>query len=164
MHVHVAPGNSAPPPDGPLGDTITVIVTSKVVKSGPTLSGTVVAFAQVAVDPGYDDNPGHEGTGTVVSYSPCFAGGAGGPGELWSHRLDVQRRHDRCRRPPGGGTRSRAGLRPPRRAWSSRRPGQRSSIATTCTTAGAPPIVTCVSSPFHAATATGTSDEASGPR
>ena len=76
------PGNSAPPPDGPLGDTITVIVTSKVVKSGPTLSGTVVAFAQVAVDPGYDDNPGHEGTGTVVSYTPCFVGGAGGPGEL----------------------------------------------------------------------------------
>jgi hypothetical protein len=72
------PGNSTPPPDALTGDTITVLVTSKVEKDGPVIHGTVVGLAQVDVDPGYDDNPGHEATGTVVSYSPCSVGGSGG--------------------------------------------------------------------------------------
>ena len=73
-----APGNSPPPPDGPLPSVITVLVTSSVTKSGPTISGNVTGFAVVATDAGYDSNPGHAGTGTVVSVSSCTPSGGGG--------------------------------------------------------------------------------------
>ena len=61
-----APGNSAPPPSG-VASYIGVIVTSNVTKSGSTITGNVVGLVVVKVDPGYADNPGHPGTGTVVA-------------------------------------------------------------------------------------------------
>jgi hypothetical protein len=72
-------GDSPPPPDGPLPQYITAVVTSQVTQSGSTINGTVTAFALIKVDPGsYDDNPGHAGTGTVVSLLSCTASGSGG--------------------------------------------------------------------------------------
>ena len=66
-----APGNSPPPPDGPLPPVITVLVTSSVTKSGPTITGKVTGFALVTTNAGYDSNPGHPGTGTVISVTPA---------------------------------------------------------------------------------------------
>lgn len=71
-----APGNSAPPPDGPLSSVITVLVTNSVTKSGPTISGSITEFAVVQTNPGYGSDPGHAGTGTVIDLIPC--GGSGG--------------------------------------------------------------------------------------
>jgi hypothetical protein len=59
------PGNSAPPPNGPLPADMGVIVTSKVTKSGSQISGNTPHIVVVKVDPGYEPNPGHAGTGTV---------------------------------------------------------------------------------------------------
>jgi hypothetical protein len=73
-----APGNSPPPPDGPLPSVITVAVTSSVTKSGPTISGNITEFALVATNAGYDSNPGHAGTGTVIGFIPCGGSGGGG--------------------------------------------------------------------------------------
>ena len=61
------PGNSAPPPNGPLPAYMSVIVTSKVTKSGSTISGTIVHIVVVKTNAGYNANPGHPGTGTVVA-------------------------------------------------------------------------------------------------
>ena len=72
-------GDSPPPPDGPLsGVDITVLVTSNVTQSGWTISGTITGFAPIATDPGYADNPGHDGTGVVLGFTPCGASGSGG--------------------------------------------------------------------------------------
>jgi hypothetical protein len=65
------PGNSAPPPSGPLPPIITVLVTNSVTKSGSTITGTITEFALIATDDGYDSNPGHAGTGTVIGIIPC---------------------------------------------------------------------------------------------
>jgi hypothetical protein len=62
-----APGNSSPPPAGPLPTFMAVIVTSKATKSGSTTSGTIVHIVIVKTNPGYSTNPGHAGTGTVVA-------------------------------------------------------------------------------------------------
>jgi hypothetical protein len=43
-----------------------VIVTSRATKTGPRISGNTVHIVVVKVDPGYQPNPGHAGTGTVV--------------------------------------------------------------------------------------------------
>jgi outer membrane protein assembly factor BamB len=59
------PGNSAPPPNGPLPPDMGIIVTSKVTKSGSQISGNTPHIVVVKTDPGYQPNPGHEGTGTV---------------------------------------------------------------------------------------------------
>jgi hypothetical protein len=61
------PGNSAPPPNGPLPTYMSVIVTSKVTKSGSTISGTIVKIVIVKTNAGYDSDPGHPGTATVVA-------------------------------------------------------------------------------------------------
>jgi hypothetical protein len=61
------PGNSAPPPKGPLPAYMAVSVTSKSAKAGKTISGNVVHIVIVKTNPGYDSNPGHAGTGTVVA-------------------------------------------------------------------------------------------------
>ena len=74
------PGNSSVPPAGPLPSTMLTLVTDGVTKSGPVISGTVVGIAVVATDDGYAPNPGHAGTGTVLSYSPCTTGGDTGGG------------------------------------------------------------------------------------
>jgi predicted RecA/RadA family phage recombinase len=48
-----------------------VIVTSAVTQSGSVISGDVVAVATVTPNPGYEGDPGHAGTGTVLSVTPC---------------------------------------------------------------------------------------------
>ena len=63
------PGNSPHPPDT-VDDMITVLVTDSTTKTGDTITGDIVKVVQVATDPGYDPNPGHPGTGTIV-YSGC---------------------------------------------------------------------------------------------
>ncbi len=70
-------GDSAPLPDGPLPPVITVVVTGSVSQSGSTVTGTISRFAVIATDDGYDTNPGHVGTGTVIDYFSC--GDGGGP-------------------------------------------------------------------------------------
>jgi uncharacterized repeat protein (TIGR01451 family) len=60
-------GNSAPPPLGPLPALMAVIVSSSISKSGPTISGDTVHVVLVQTNPGYQPNPGHAGTGTVVA-------------------------------------------------------------------------------------------------
>ena len=62
-----APGNSAPPPSGPLPRFMGVVVTSSVHKSGSSISGNSIHIVVVEVSPGYAPNPGHAGTGTVVA-------------------------------------------------------------------------------------------------
>jgi len=61
------PGNSTPPPDGPLPTFMAVIVTSSVGKDGSEISGNTVHIVVVKTNPGYASNPGHAGTGTVVA-------------------------------------------------------------------------------------------------
>lgn len=60
------PGNSTPPPAGPLPAFMAVIVTSSYSKAGSTISGDTFHIVIVKTDPGYQPNPGHPGTGTVV--------------------------------------------------------------------------------------------------
>jgi len=61
------PGNSTPPPPGPLPAFMGVIVTSSTSKFGSTISGNTVDIVIVQTNPGYAPNPGHAGTGTVVA-------------------------------------------------------------------------------------------------
>jgi hypothetical protein len=67
-------GNSSDPPATlPLNadGTISVLVADKVVQKGSTITGEVVGTATILPDPGYAGDPGHPGTGTVQSFSPC---------------------------------------------------------------------------------------------
>jgi uncharacterized repeat protein (TIGR01451 family) len=59
------PGNSAPPPIGPLPAHMGVIVSSKVTQSGSKISGNAVHLVVIRTDSGYQPDPGHYGTGTV---------------------------------------------------------------------------------------------------
>jgi hypothetical protein len=68
------PGNSSKPPAGPLPELIEVVVSSNVTKSGPTISGDVHEVVVVQTTPGYADDPGHAGTGTVIA-TVCGGGG-----------------------------------------------------------------------------------------
>jgi uncharacterized repeat protein (TIGR01451 family) len=61
------PGNSAPPPAGPLPAYIAVIVTSASTKSGSQISGNIFHIVIVKTNAGYDANPGYPATGTVVA-------------------------------------------------------------------------------------------------
>jgi hypothetical protein len=61
------PGNSTPPPAGPLPTFMAVIVSSSISQSGSTISGNTVHIVIVKTNPGYEPNPGHAGTGTVVA-------------------------------------------------------------------------------------------------
>jgi len=61
------PGNSAKPPKGPLPALMAVIVTSNTSKSGSQISGDTVHMVVVQTNPGYSNNPGHAGTGSVVA-------------------------------------------------------------------------------------------------
>lgn len=61
------PGNSTPPPDGPLPQLMAVIVTSSAQKTGPELSGDIAEIVVVKTNAGYEPNPGHAGTGVVVA-------------------------------------------------------------------------------------------------
>jgi hypothetical protein len=60
------PGNSSGPP-ATVPPYMGVIVSSKVTKSGSTISGDIVHIVVVKTDPGYAPNPGHDGTGTIVA-------------------------------------------------------------------------------------------------
>jgi hypothetical protein len=60
------PGNSTPPPKGPLPTFMAVIVTSSATKSGHTISGDTPHIVVVKTNPGYAPNPGHAGAGTVA--------------------------------------------------------------------------------------------------
>lgn len=62
-----APGNSAPPPAGPLPTFMGVIVTSSINKSGSAISGNSIHIVVIQISPGYSANPGHMGAGTVVA-------------------------------------------------------------------------------------------------
>jgi hypothetical protein len=61
------PGNSPPPPKAPLPPYMAVLVASKITKSGPRIAGNTVRVVVVKTNPGYQPNPGHPGTGTVVA-------------------------------------------------------------------------------------------------
>jgi hypothetical protein len=59
-------GNSSGPPSS-VPTYIAVLVTSEVIQSGSTIfSGNVPEIVGIKVDPGYDGNPGHASTGTVM--------------------------------------------------------------------------------------------------
>jgi uncharacterized repeat protein (TIGR01451 family) len=59
------PGNSTPPP-ATIPAYMAVIVSSSITKSGSTISGDTQHLIIVKTDPGYQGNPGHAGTGTIV--------------------------------------------------------------------------------------------------
>lgn len=59
-------GNSGNPPSS-LPAYMAVLVTSSVWKHGSSISGNVAHIVIVETDAGYDGNPGHTGTGTVVA-------------------------------------------------------------------------------------------------
>jgi len=61
------PGNSNPP--STLPSTIRVIVASSITRSRSVISGNIPQMAIISVDPGYQPDPGHPGTGTVLSVS-----------------------------------------------------------------------------------------------
>jgi hypothetical protein len=61
------PGNSPPPPMAPLPSFIGVIVASKISQTGSQITGDTVHMVVVKTNPGYARNPGHPGTGTVVT-------------------------------------------------------------------------------------------------
>lgn len=61
------PGNSTPPPAGPLPPFMVIIVSSQITKSGSTIAGDTPHLVVVSTNPGYAGNPGHAGTGTVVA-------------------------------------------------------------------------------------------------
>jgi hypothetical protein len=86
------PGNSSDPP-ATLTGTVPMVVSSTVTKSGDVISGDTVAVVLVQVDPGYEGNPGHPGTGTVVGIV-CDTGGV-----VTTRRLPASRsRHHRATR------------------------------------------------------------------
>jgi len=59
------PGNSGQPP-ATLPSLMIVVVTSTATQSGSAISGDVTQLALVEVDPGYQPDPGHPGTGQVL--------------------------------------------------------------------------------------------------
>jgi hypothetical protein len=64
------PGNSSQPPPA-VSPFIDVIVASNITKQGSTISGDTAAIAVVEPDLGYAPDPGHAGTGMVISITPC---------------------------------------------------------------------------------------------
>jgi hypothetical protein len=59
------PGNSSGSPAS-VPSYIAVVVSSKITKSGSMISGNVPRMVVIKTDAGYDNNPGHPGTGVVV--------------------------------------------------------------------------------------------------
>jgi hypothetical protein len=59
------PGNSTPPPAS-IPPYLLIIVSSNITKSGSVISGDTVHIVIVKTDAGYQGNPGHAGTGTIV--------------------------------------------------------------------------------------------------
>ena len=70
-------GNSSnPPPTIPA--QMCVLVADMVVQSGSTITGDVIGAVLVNTDPGYEGDPGHPGTGTIVA-DPTGICSSGGP-------------------------------------------------------------------------------------
>ena len=69
------PGNSSPPPAGPLPAYMAVVVTSASAQSGSEIYGNTVAIVIVKTNAGYQNDPGHAGTGTVVATLCTGSGG-----------------------------------------------------------------------------------------
>ena len=67
------PGNSSDPPPIIPG-MMKVVVSSTITKSGPVIYGDTNEVALVDVDPDYEGDPGHPGTGTVEAIL-CQVGG-----------------------------------------------------------------------------------------
>lgn len=61
------PGNSPPPPSGPLPTYMAVIVSARLAQAGSSISGSVDHVVVVSPDGGYLPDPGHAGTGKVVA-------------------------------------------------------------------------------------------------
>lgn len=61
------PGNSTPPPAGPLPAYLAVIASSSVTQSGSAMSGNTPGMVVVRTNGGYAPDPGHAGTGTVIA-------------------------------------------------------------------------------------------------
>jgi hypothetical protein len=61
------PGNSTPPPSGPLPAYMAVIVSSSITQSGSAISGNTPGMVVVKTNGGYAPDPGHAGTGTVIA-------------------------------------------------------------------------------------------------
>jgi uncharacterized repeat protein (TIGR01451 family) len=62
------PGNSSKPPAAAaIPAYMGVIVSKSITKSGTTISGHIAQIVVVKTDPGYEPNPGHAGTGTIVA-------------------------------------------------------------------------------------------------
>jgi hypothetical protein len=60
------PGNSGNPPTS-VPSFMAVAVSSKLKKSGSTITGDIIHIVIVRTDAGYGPNPGHKGTGTIVA-------------------------------------------------------------------------------------------------
>jgi hypothetical protein len=60
------PGNSSGPPSS-IPAFITVIAASSITQSGSEITGNIPEMVLIETDPGYEPNPGHAGTGTVVA-------------------------------------------------------------------------------------------------
>jgi M6 family metalloprotease-like protein len=60
------PGNSSKPPAS-VPSYMGVLVAGSVSKSGSTISGNTTKIVVVRTNPGYADNPGHAGTGSIVA-------------------------------------------------------------------------------------------------
>jgi hypothetical protein len=60
------PGNSSHPP-ATVSSVMAVIVSDSISKNGSTISGDIREIVVVQVNPGYAPNPGHAGTGTVLT-------------------------------------------------------------------------------------------------
>jgi hypothetical protein len=60
------PGNGSGPPSQPLAAFIIVRAAGSISKAGSVITGNTPHLVIVQVNPGYDANPGHAGTGTVA--------------------------------------------------------------------------------------------------
>jgi len=72
------PGNSVAPPAS-VAPQIDVLVVNSVTKSGEVISGSFDDVDLVSTNPGYGPDPGHPGTGTIVSDCAGLLGGGGVP-------------------------------------------------------------------------------------
>ncbi|HET7505590.1 MAG TPA: Ig-like domain repeat protein, partial [Kofleriaceae bacterium] len=62
------PGNSAPPPpESAIPSFMGVVVSSQISRLGAAITGDTPRIVVVQTNPGYQPNPGHPGTGTVVA-------------------------------------------------------------------------------------------------
>ena len=61
-----SPGNSPPPAAG-VPSYMGVLVSSHVGKSGSVVNGNTVHIVVVQVNPGYQSDPSHHGTGTIIA-------------------------------------------------------------------------------------------------